>query len=350
MKAKNKPFHIMQYIVSSPDSPEIDDIPIRKRLSSGLDECPPDDRCLSWLIVLGIYSKNPADWPRKLHKLKDEYVGYISDLNLEDWIYEDLPISIADAQFHLSNNNIMLIIHSDIVRTGRQIFFLPPLSVAEPKTEEQKKDIYFLYSQHLRRMERILYTLAVLNPSVSYMQGFNELLQPLYNVLFQAKELFNNDLLVVECLAFNMLLALLLETDLVSFFKTQKTADHLIVMLSKFTDLLKEYNYKVYERLNELNIHPACYSFRWFCLMYSQEFTIPDIISLWDSILSHFDKVTEFCFCFGIGLLSQMEKQIMTGDFATVIEMLQKVTYPLIKPALKEANKIWKVKYSKNKK
>ena len=349
MDAKNKQFHIMQYIVSSPDSPDINDFPIRRRLSSGLDECPPDDRCLSWLIVLGIYSKNPAEWPRKLHKLKDEYVGYINDLGLEDWIYKDLPVSISDAQLELASDSIMLIIHSDIVRTGRHIFFLPPLSIAEPETEEQKNDIYYLYSQHLRRMERILYIFAILNPNISYMQGFNELLQPLYNVLCQAKELFNSDYLVIECLAFNMLLALLLETDLASFFKTQRTVDVLIVLLSKFTDLLKKNSPKLYDRLNELKIHPACYSFRWFCLMYAQEFTMPDIISLWDSILSHFDKVTEFCFCFGVGLLLQMEKQILNSDYAKVIGMLQNLDYTLIKPALEKANKIWDSTYSKKK-
>jgi hypothetical protein len=342
-------FHIMQYIISSPDSPEIDDTPIRRRLCTGLDECPPDDRCLSWLIVLGIYTKNPAEWPRKLHKLKEEYKGYVEDLGLEDWINKDIPISVSESSyFQVPNKHVMQLIHGDIVRTGRHIFFLTPSSIAEPRGD-QESDIFYLYSKHLRRMERILYVLAMLNKSISYMQGFNELIQPLYNVVSSSAVLFNNDFFVVECLAFNMLLTLLNNSNLMYFFRTQNSAEHLVVQLKRFNEILKELEPQIFRKINKIELHPACYCFRWFCLLFAQEFSMPDLLPLWDSILAHFGEICEYSYCVGVGLLKEMKAKILASDYANIIEMFQNLDSKLVPNAIKYANNAWSILYPKSK-
>ncbi|EAY19686.1 TBC domain protein, putative [Trichomonas vaginalis G3] len=334
-------FHVMQYIISSIDSPEIDIEPIRGRLASGLDECPPDDRCLSWLIVLGVYSSSPADWPRKLHQLKQEYNGYINDLKVADWHTKDIPTVIPyDADLGLANKATMLLIHEDIIRTSRSIFCLPPLSVSPPEGE-QNDDIYFLYSFHFRKMERILYTFAMLNPFIGYMQGFNELIQPMYYVLVQALELFNFDYHTIEVLCFNMFLKLMMNTNLVSFFRTSSNAGTL-AQLSVFTALLNKYQPDAASVIEKLNIHTAFYGFRWFALLYSQEFPLPDVIWIWDAILSHFDKVTDYAFYIGLGIIDQMKNRIMKSDFASCIAMFQNLNAQDVKKSIIYANKLWK--------
>lgn len=36
-------------------------------------------------------------------------------------------------------------------------------------------------------------------------------------------------------------------------------------------------------------LHPTYYSFRWLTVMLTQEFALPDVIRLWDSIFSDYD-------------------------------------------------------------
>lgn len=58
-------------------------------------------------------------------------------------------------------------------------------------------------------------------------------------------------------------------------------------LMSQFYELLKAKDSELYRRLNEeQDILPQFYAFRWISLLLSQEFFLPDVIRIWDSLFS----------------------------------------------------------------
>lgn len=57
-------------------------------------------------------------------------------------------------------------------------------------------------------------------------------------------------------------------------------------MMTKLMEMLKSQNYQLWLRFEEQEIKPQYYSFRWITLLLSQEFPLPDLIRVWDSLLS----------------------------------------------------------------
>jgi len=331
----------MNYIIPSPQTKEIDIEAIRARLSEGIESCLPDDRCIAWLVILGLYPKNSSEWNRKIIKYKEEYEGYIKDMGLDDWHNKELPNYFSEHEFGLQKNSTMVLIHGDLIRTGRHIFFLSPLSVNN-LSERNSSDAYFLYSQHMRRMERILYVIAGLNPELEYMQGFNELLQPFYYTLSSAGHLFDSNYLTIECLSFNMLLQLINSSDLRRFFQTNKSTEKIVSLLSVFDQHLEIHLPSVHHKLKELGIQPVHYCYRWFCLLFAQEFSMPDLVGIWDLLISHFDDMVDFAFFLGLGFMNEMKEEIINGDYHIVLQRIQNLNTGYIKSAVLYANKIWK--------
>ena len=54
--------------------------------------------------------------------------------------------------------------------------------------------------------------------------------------------------------------------------------------LKEFTNQLENTLPEIYNCLNNMQIHPEFYAYRWILLLFSQEFNMADIIFLWDSL------------------------------------------------------------------
>lgn len=68
--------------------------------------------------------------------------------------------------------------------------------------------------------------------------------------------------------------------------------------MAQLSALLKEKDAEVWHRLEQQNLYPQYYSFRWLTLILSQEFPLPDVVRLWDSIFSdehRFDFLVKVC-------------------------------------------------------
>jgi len=69
-------------------------------------------------------------------------------------------------------------------------------------------------------------------------------------------------------------------------------------MMLKLCDLLKESDPVIYQRLQQQDLYPQYYSFRWLTLLLSQEFPLPDVVRIWDSVFSdenRFDFLIKIC-------------------------------------------------------
>jgi hypothetical protein len=191
---KSADFVIFPLVNPSFDREEVAISEIRSLSARGLDDCPDDDRTYAWLAMLAVYPKIPGAWASTYNSIKSNYFLFVKDNGMSEWHTRNILHQIPHEQFGLKNNSVMGIVHGDIVRTGRTMFFLPsrPIPSTDPEITEEPM---FQWGEHARRLERVLYTFASLNPGLGYMQGFNELTVPFYYVLLKTLDtVFRGDL------------------------------------------------------------------------------------------------------------------------------------------------------------
>lgn len=63
--------------------------------------------------------------------------------------------------------------------------------------------------------------------------------------------------------------------------------------MASLSMLLKQKDIEIWHRLQDQELFPQYYSFRWLTLLLSQEFPLPDVVRIWDSIFAH-DNRFEF--------------------------------------------------------
>nr|CAD7421604.1 unnamed protein product [Timema poppensis] len=64
-------------------------------------------------------------------------------------------------------------------------------------------------------------------------------------------------------------------------------------MMCKLGEQLKSKDSAVWFRLHDQELYPQYYSFRWLTLLLSQEFPLPDVLRIWDSLFAD-EKRFEF--------------------------------------------------------
>jgi hypothetical protein len=232
----------------------------------------------------------------------------------------------------------MSLIHGDVIRTVHHIYCLPSLPLAEG---EPVGEPLAMFGGHLRKMERVLYTLSMVNRALGYNQGFNELLQPFYNVLFNSRHLFGGDEMVVECLTFQLLLRLLNVTRLFKLFVIGTSTSSIINELGEFSKLLQCFIPTIAARLESLDLQPVCYCYRWFSLLFAQEFEMPNVMTIWDRVLAHAEDITRYVFLVGIGFLKCWEGDIPTMDHPGFLAKCQVLRPQDIPAALDWADATW---------
>ena len=76
--------------------------------------------------------------------------------------------------------------------------------------------------------------------------------------------------------------------------------------------------------LSRLKVSPSFYGFRWITLLMTQEFDLPDVLRLWDSLLSdtrRFDFLIYFC---ATMVLAIRDDLLQANDFAFAVKALQR--------------------------
>ncbi|CAI5455743.1 unnamed protein product [Caenorhabditis angaria] len=177
---------------------------------------------------------------------------------------------------------------------------------------------------HWHIVERILFIYAKLNPGVQYVQGMNELVAPIYYVFASDSD--------EEWAEFAEADTFFCFQQLMSEVKDNfiKTLDNSICgiesLMSSFHTLINHFDEEVYKHLStNLEIKPQFYAFRWLSLLLSQEFPLPDVITLWDSLFSdskRFSLLPYVC----LSMIELQREELLAGDFSFCVRLLQ--NYP----------------------
>jgi hypothetical protein len=155
------------------------------------------------------------------------------------------------------------------------------------KSETIKPDNYRIQDLHWEAIERLLFIYVKLNPGVGYVQGMNELLGPIYFVFAQQSEDVEAQ---AHAEADSFFAFSLLMSDVRDHFT--RTMDHdattgINATMTRMSEQLRWINPKLWKNLTvDKEIKEQFYAFRWITVLYTQEFDLPDVIRIWDSLLA----------------------------------------------------------------
>ncbi|KAH6596201.1 hypothetical protein BASA50_005242 [Batrachochytrium salamandrivorans] len=167
---------------------------------------------------------------------------------------------------------------------------------------------------HWECTERILYIYAKLNPGIGYVQGMNEILGPLYYIM--ASDPNEESRAHAEADSFFLFTALMSEfrdhfirhLDNVteraskvsacsaSSLDSASLAAHQVSehtqetgigeSMNRLWRLLHQVDPELHKNLNQKKLEPVFFSFRWLSVLFTQEFSLPDIIRVWDALFA----------------------------------------------------------------
>jgi hypothetical protein len=96
--------------------------------------------------------------------------------------------------------------------------------------------------------------------------------------------------------------------------------------LLAYTILLARCDREVYEHMEDLALVPEYYAFRWITLMFSQDFHTPEVLSLWDFLLSFQEDIDAAVIFTAVAMATLVRERLLDAGFATAIQLLQ--NYP----------------------
>ncbi|EJW74201.1 hypothetical protein WUBG_14893, partial [Wuchereria bancrofti] len=93
-------------------------------------------------------------------------------------------------------------------------------------------------------------------------------------------------------------------------------------LLAEFNERLRNCDPELYNHLIDVGVKPQFYAFRWLSLLLSQEFSLPDVINIWDSLFSSPDRL-RFLHWICLAMMEKVRIVLLEGDFTSCLEMLQ---------------------------
>lgn len=98
--------------------------------------------------------------------------------------------------------------------------------------------------------------------------------------------------------------------------------------LSKFSTSLRHFDNQLALSLDEIGLKPHMYAFRWIATLLTQEFAFPDVVRLWDALLSDSDGRESCLQRLCLAMIILIRDDLRKLDFAESMKLLQQ--YPPI--------------------
>ena len=303
---------------------------ITKYAEDGIPDDLPILRAHIWKILLHYLPEDPKKWEETLNDKRNQYINY------KKFIEQRLEKEIKEKNY--KSRDILEQIIKDVYRTNTQIaFFFEPTDKNKSKTKEESlkmferrrnctfnniDEIYYNekeYETHADVLKRILFIYTFFCPDVSYHQGMNELLAPIYYCYSYDKTYTEETEENIEADSFWSFYYLMSKVSQ-SFVSANDKG--LEIKSFIFQKCLEYVDSEIYNNLQKLNIRNEYYCFKWFILLFSQEFEINDLLKVWDLIFSQEDKYYYVVYI-GIAILMMKKNVIVNGEMVDVMQALQ---------------------------
>ncbi|KAI3431527.1 hypothetical protein D9Q98_004577 [Chlorella vulgaris] len=226
--------------------------------------------------------------------------------------HDDHPLSTSSSsrwKAYFQDVEVQEQIERDVARTHPDMHFFSGASGAA--------------ATHRAHLRRALFVFAKLNPGLRYVQGMNELYAPLY-WLYRTDPCDPPGAEAAEADAFFCF------CDLMSEFRDHfcQQLDNSTVgiraTLARLSGAVRAADEELWEHLERAQrINAQFYAFRWITLALTQEFSFPDAMRLWDSLLSDPAGRTDCLLRLCTAMLLHVRQQLLEGDFASNMKLLQ---------------------------
>ena len=194
--------------------------------------------------------------------------------------------------------------------------FTPPSAAADVTRAPPAKDD----ETHQDVIRRILFIYAKLNPGVRYVQGMNEILAPMYYVFaHDANPLFAQH---AEADAFFCFTAVMSDIRDRFIKSLDSSPSGVLAVVKLINTYLHDLDPELWAHLEAEKVDPRFYSFRWITLLLSQEFELPEVMRLWDSLFADENRFEFLLYCC-CSMLVCIRDRLLAGDFADALRMLQ---------------------------
>lgn len=308
--------------------------------ASGPSTSPPEknffERVVIWLHFLRVVPDDHTKFDKAISDLTENYRALVNDHGLTNWhlIYCSRS-SRMDPKEMPEDADLMRAIHEDVIRTVKPIVFLR----CDETDTAHPDDVLGPFNGHMRRLERILYIFAKCNLSIRYMQGFNELVVPIYYVLTQG---MTTDLDSEEAMAFFTLQRLITATSLGEMYNVREDGKVAFQKMDEFEALLSKHLPELAEDLRKFEIPPMQYAYRWLILLFGQEYDLPNLILVWDEMIDHGSELMDFAYYVGIAQLMELQDDVLHAeDQSAKLQRLQGCRLDAVPRVLNNARRMW---------
>eukprot|EP00518_Triparma_eleuthera_P005835 CAMPEP_0182467228 /NCGR_PEP_ID=MMETSP1319-20130603/13477_1 /TAXON_ID=172717 /ORGANISM="Bolidomonas pacifica, Strain RCC208" /LENGTH=316 /DNA_ID=CAMNT_0024667291 /DNA_START=591 /DNA_END=1539 /DNA_ORIENTATION=- len=299
-----------------------------------------------------VLSPDSSKWAQEATAIKDTYEGFVDELlNSQDWFDAEEWLQAGVFSSHrppspssphpddqanhphsvlrappCPNSFLLSEVIKDVLRTHPDLAFY----ISPPQS-----------SSRLLGVARILYVWARLNQGVKYVQGMNELAGVVFFVLAQSSDWLGGLGLppgpassssahphvhpMCEALAYSLTGALLTLNIDVYTSGLDGSATGVAGRVQVVDDLVALHDPALHAHLSNLSLSPSYYLLRWVTTLLSREFTMPDVVSLWDGMLSAADAGRWISYVSAC-MVMRVRAGLLSSDFQEAMETLQ--SYP----------------------
>jgi len=333
----------------------------------GLPDDLPEIRSLIWKINLGYLPLEPQKWGTFLISKRTAYKKYRTfvfqklEKELESLKGYDKMSEEEKKEMEKKTHKLILEeICKDTNRTHTEMnFFVKPIDNKNTFTEKELlklvenkrnctlKNINDTYKinivlTHADVLSRILFIYSKFEPEVSYVQGMNEILAPIYYCFSFDRINESQPIDDIEADSFWCFFNLM-NVFRELFDKNEDKKEHgILAKAARLKMMLKVVDKNLFEYLNKIGFDFTIITFRWISLLFSQDFLMVDILRIWDFLLCSNNKYHN-CYYFSLSIILMRKDIIMKSQIYAIYENFQNLK------DLDIENIIFNAKYIKNK-
>ena len=305
-------------------------------------------RSIVWKINLGYLSINNEEWENIFAEKRNSYFYYKNIIQknlLEEFkLFENYSNMNKEEKEDLDKKTNKLLLEQickDVNRTHNQLdFFFKPtdennklsqkelIQLMDNRRNCSMKDINDIYKINIKEthadvIARILFIYSKFFPDISYVQGMNEIIAPIYYV-FSFDKTYGVEASVENIEAdvfwtFNSLME-----QIKNNFNSEKNQDDTGIggKVQKFKKMLQIMDLQLYQHFEAFNVEYYTFAYRWFILFFSQEFLMIDILRLWDYLFSSDDKFFN-CYFVSLAVLELKRDDLLVSDLSGILSNLK---------------------------
>ena len=315
---------------------------------NGLPDEIPILRSIIWKINLGYLTINNEEWEKILEDKRNSYIDYKDIFKkklLEEYkLYQDYDKKSKEEKEKLdkkSNKLLLEQICKDVYRTHNQMdFFFKPTDeniilsqkelneIMDNRRNCTMKDINDIYKINIKETHadvivRILFIYSTFFPDISYVQGMNEIIAPIYYIFSFDKTYgveTNIDYIEADTFwTFNSLM-----NQIKDNFNHEKDNEEMGITsrIKKLRKMLQILDLQLFEHFEKFKVEYYTFAYRWFILFFSQEFLMIDILRLWDYLFAPNDKFLN-CYFVSLAVFELKRDELLVSDLSGILSNLK---------------------------